>query len=132
MDTEHLASTIDLWPTLASLLGTQPPADLSGIDLTNDTAVKARSTIFGEQYNHDIASVDAPTRSLEYRWIIEGNWKLIDPDPRNVPDAIPELYDVYNDPSESQNLADGNPERVINLMKQLDEWWKPSGNVTEQ
>jgi hypothetical protein len=34
------------------------------------------------------------TRSLEHRWAIDGWWKLIAPDPRNRPNAKPELYDL--------------------------------------
>ncbi|MGB7324678.1 MAG: sulfatase [Rubripirellula sp.] len=128
MDTEHLASTIDLWPTIAKLLGTKHPDDLSGINLTNEATVANRSTVFGEQYNHDIASVDEPTRSLEHRWVIDGYWKLIAPDPRNLPDAKAELYDLEHDPNEKQDLAAKNPERVADLSKQLDQWWKPSND----
>ena len=125
MDTEHLASTIDLWPTLAGLLGTPHPDDLPGINLTDDAAVKKRSTVFGEQYNHDIASVDEPTRSLENRWVIDGHWKLIAPDPRNRAGAKPELYDLQHDPNEETSLANTDPKRVAELLDKLDTWWKP-------
>ena len=131
MDTEHLASTIDLWPTLAGLLGTSHPDDLQGINLTDDAAVKERSTIFGEQYNHDIASVDEPTRSLEHRWVIDGYWKLIVPDAHNLPNSMPELYDLQHDPREEKDLAKSDPERVERLNAKLNAWWQPQHQTPE-
>ena len=125
MDTEHLASTIDLWPTIASLVGTDCPKDLPGINLTNDDAVQKRSTVFGEQYNHDIADVDDPTRSLEHRWVIDGYWKLIAPDNRNLPDDNTELYDLRHDPNEENDLASSDGQRVESLLSKLNVWWKP-------
>jgi uncharacterized sulfatase len=125
MDREHLASNIDLWPTLASLLKIPAPKNLPGLDLTNSVAVARRTTIHGEQYTHNIADIDAPTRSLEHRWIIDGWMKLIVPDPRNRPNARPELYDLQSDPWEKTDLAAKQPERVRALSSKLDAWWTP-------
>lgn len=125
MDTEHLASTVDFWPTLAALLQTKTPADLPGINLTDGQAVEQRQRIFGEQYAHNIADVDRPTRSLENRWMIDGWWKIIAPDPRNRPDAKPELFDLKNDPWEKTDLSASQPDRVKSLSKELDQWWQP-------
>ncbi len=54
MDKEHLASSIDLWPTLAPLLKTKTPENLPGINLLDESALKNRKMIFGEQYTHNI------------------------------------------------------------------------------
>ena len=88
-------------------------------------AVAGRTAIFGEQYAHNIADVDQPTRSLENRWIIDGDWKLIVPDPRNRPNAQVELYHVATDPWEKQDQAATQAARVEALTRQLDAWWKP-------
>lgn len=125
MDTEHLASNVDLWPTLAALLKTQTPEGLPGINLADEQAAASRQRIFGEQYPHGITDVDHPTRGLEHRWVIDGWWKLISPDPRNRPDAEPELYDLKNDPWEKTDLSPTQPERVKSLSKVLDQWWLP-------
>jgi uncharacterized sulfatase len=124
MEKIHLASTIDLWPTLAALLKTGIPDGLPGIDLTNDTAVAKRSSVFGEQYAHNIADVKQPTLSLQHRWIIDGWWKLISPDSRTQPNSQLQLYDLKNDPWEKTNLAESNPAKVETLTGQLDRWWK--------
>jgi arylsulfatase A-like enzyme len=126
MDTEHLASTVDLWPTLAALLKTEAPRGLPGINLASARAVSRRSMVFGEQYAHNIADVDQPTRSLENRWAIGGWWKLIAPDPRNRPNAKPELYNLRNDPWEKNDLSATQPGKVKQLSKQLDKWWLPA------
>lgn len=126
MDTEHLATTLDLWPTLAALLGTETPAGLPGINLTDEQAIAQRQRIFGEQYNHDIADVDQPTRSLENRWAIDGWWKLILPDPRNRPGAEPELYDLKSDPLEKTDLSATQPDTVKRLSEKTNQSWTPA------
>lgn len=124
MEKVHLASSIDLWPTLAALLKTGAPDGLPGIDFTNAAAVANRSAVFGEQYAHNIADVKQPTLSLQNRWVIDGWWKLISPDSHTRPAALPELYDLKNDPWEKTNLAGSDPERVKALTAQLDKWWQ--------
>ncbi len=122
MDDTHLASNIDLWPTLARLLGTSVPAGLPGIDLTDPQALARRTAIHGAAYAHDIADVDQPARSLTYRWIIDGSHKLIVPHPRNRPERPRELFDLRTDPHELHDLAAAQPERVRTLLDQLDAW----------
>lgn len=125
VDQEHLASNLDLWPTLAALLRTPLPPGLPGVDLTDREAVARRAAIFGEQYTHNIADVDAPARSLEHRWVIDGWWKLIVPVTAAATDGKPELYNLHNDPWERVDLADKKARRVSQLRRQLDSWWVP-------
>jgi arylsulfatase A-like enzyme len=124
MDTEHLASNVDLWPTLAALLQTPAPKNLPGINLTDERAVAQRQHIFGEQYTHR-TDADHPTRSLRARWIIAGWWKLIVRHAANKPGGKTELYDLQNDPWEKNDLAGRESARVEQLRKQLNAWWKP-------
>lgn len=125
LDREHLAGNTDLWPTLAGLLGTPLPTDLPGVNLTDPASVVRRTALFGEQYAHNIADVDAPTRSLEHRWVIDGWFKLIVPNPPNRPHGKPELYDLQSDPTEKTDLAAQQPDRVAGMTRQLDAWWTP-------
>ena len=55
MDSENLASNLDIWPTAAALCETPLPEGLSGINLTNFAQVEDRKIIFGSSYTHDIA-----------------------------------------------------------------------------
>jgi uncharacterized sulfatase len=124
-DRDHLATNLDLWPTLAALLEIPAPTGLPGINLTDSAAVAKRDAIFGEHYAHDIADVDAPTSSLRNRWIIDGWWKLIVPDPRHLPARQAELYDLRQDPWERRDLASAEAGRLAELRRKLDAWWTP-------
>ncbi len=127
MDTEHLASSIDLWPTLAALLRTDTPDNLPGINLTDAQAVAARKRVFGEQYTHNIADVEQFTDSLEHRTIIDGWFKLI------VPTASvssgnatgPQLFNLQDDPWEEHDLAAAHPDKVQSMTATLNAWWQP-------
>lgn len=123
-DMEHLASNLDLWPTLAALLKTPTPRGLPGLNLTDTRAVTRRTRIFGEQYAHNIADVNDPTRSLEHRWLIDGWWKLVMPDQRNEPSQSPELYNLREDPWETNDLAGKESRRVRKLTKELAAQWQ--------
>lgn len=122
-DETHLASSIDLVPTVMALLSMEPDADLPGIDLSNDAALDSRKTLFGEILEHDIVSMDDPKTSLMYRWAIRDNLKLILPNPLRVADGSVELFDLATDPWEEKNLADTMPEKVAELTTEIDAWW---------
>src|SRR5262249_44697151 len=53
----------------------------------------------------------------------QGDWKLIWRTP--LPSAL-ELYDIAQDPSETTNLADKNPQKVAELQKRIEELAKES------
>ncbi|MDQ3621093.1 MAG: sulfatase [Verrucomicrobiota bacterium] len=120
---EALASSIDLCPTLLAAAGIQPAGTLPGINLLDDAAVSSRERIFGEIFTHDAVDLDHPASSLRFRWVVEGNWKLIVPAPRNEPDARVQLYDLVKDPEEKNDLAAREPERVAKLTETLNTWW---------
>ena len=122
MDDEHLASSIDLWPTLAALLGTPAPSGLPGINLTDDAAVRARTTIYGEQHPHNIADVDHPAAGVERLWIIDDGWKLIMPKP-GAGGTGPEIYHLRDDPWEKTELSASQPGKVKELSARLEQWW---------
>ncbi len=111
-------SSIDLAPTILRLCGAPVPANLPGVDLLDDQALAARSTVFGEIYDHNVADVDPPTKSLQYRWIIHGDRKLIVPADPNLP---AELYNVLQDPHEEHPIS--NPDLETKLRRELDAWW---------
>jgi uncharacterized sulfatase len=81
--------------------------------------------VYGEVFEHNAIDITKPAANLQYRWVIDGNWKLIVPHAANVKDGKPELFDLSKDPTEKQNLAAKHPEKVEALTKKLDAWWKP-------
>jgi uncharacterized sulfatase len=88
--------------------------------------------VFGEIYPGDASSLGHPERDIAYRWVREGEWKLIVPHRHgNEPPwggylSETALYNVSSDPAEMQNLASKQPERVQALQAKLDAWWKPT------
>jgi arylsulfatase A-like enzyme len=124
-DNPHLASSIDLAPTILEAAGLPGAAELPGVNLLDSAAVARRPAIHGEIFTHDSQSLENPAASLRWRWIIQGDTKLIVPHPANEPDAAPELYDLAADADESRNLAPARPDRVRALTDQLDAWWTP-------
>jgi len=125
-DSPHLASSIDLAPTVLRAAGVPAvPAAMTGLNLLDADAVAARTAIHGEVFTHDSRGIDAPAASLRWRWIIDGHSKLIVPHPANEPDAPVELYDLARDADEVRNLAETRPDEVRALTARLDAWWKP-------
>jgi uncharacterized sulfatase len=125
---EDAAISIDVAPTLLKAAGVNVPAEMPGVNLLDDgTAAKARPAIFGECFTHESVDLDEPASSLENRWVIVGNWKLIAPHAKHRPGAKPELYDLSQDPAETTDLAAKEPGQVDELMTRLDAWWTPKG-----
>lgn len=122
-DSPALASSIDLLPTILRSCKIDPPAGLPGIDLNDEAQLSRRSAIFGEIFTHNAVDLADPAASLRYRWTIDGDWKLILPDPKNEPQAKPELYNLADDPKEATNLADREPRRVSDLSRNIRAWW---------
>ena len=136
-DRKELCSSIDLLPTIMGAVEGSIPAGLPGLNLIpymEDQKEIPRDMIFGESNAHDVIDVDDPEKTLLYRWVIKGNWKLIltydgkvsryqSTHPRT--DKRPQLYDLSKDPSEEKNLAGDNPDLVAELVKELNGWYKP-------
>ncbi len=120
MNKQNLATNLDIWPTIAKLTGCSMPDNLSGIDLLDKKAVGARSVIYGEDWAHDMDKAQFPHGSLDGRFIIDGDWKLIAPTKGKA-----ELYNLAQDPWEKNNLAADQQDRVIMLLANLNNWWKP-------
>ncbi len=125
-DVEHVASSLDILPTLLKAIGGEVPPGVAGIDLLDPKQVANRTTLFGEIYDHDATFPTRPSETLQFRWIIDGEWKLIVPAPR-VADARMELFHITSDPHEERNLAEASAEegRVSALRARLDDWWNP-------
>ena len=134
---ETLVSSIDLAPTVLAACGVPPVKAMTGenlLDTFQDGGLK-RSRIFGEIFAHDIADIKDPSKSIVYRWCIEGDWKLILTEDGEVrrygwthprQQREPQLYQLRDDPHETQNLALDHPDLVRRLRQELDAWWKPN------
>ncbi len=134
-DRPELASTLDVFPTLLAATGLEVPGNLPGVNLLpllEDHVPVDRTFICGEGFSHDVADLNNHEVSLQYRWCIEGKWKLIltyecPPDRYSfvhaVNDSTPQLFDVESDPYEKQNVAADHPEEVKRLAQHLQDTW---------
>ena len=121
---EALASSLDLAPTLLTAAGGKPAAEMAGIDLLDDKAREERRSLRGECFTHDIVDLERPAASLRWRWIVDGDWKLIVPAGQHDATGEVELYDLENDPREERDLAGEEPAIVTRLQRRLDAWWE--------
>jgi arylsulfatase A-like enzyme len=128
-DEEHLASIIDVVPTLLRAAGVPVPTALRGLDLANRAAVGARRTIHVEAFTHDILDLDDPRKSVTAQVVIDGWHKLILPGttrPRRAHAAaptVPALFDLRSDPLETRDLAEQQPEVVARLRAMQEAFW---------
>lgn len=119
-----LISTVDLAPTILTACGAKVPKELPGLNLLDVAAGKGplpRDAVFGDIYLHTAVDINKPALNLTHRWVRQGDWKLIVTEEKK---NQPELYNLRQDPFETKNLAATNEDKVKQLTKRLDEWWK--------
>lgn len=136
-DETTLVSSIDLAPTILAAAGLQAPGVMPGLNVLDAKRLAARHSLFGAAFVHTANDITRPAANLKYRWVIDGNWKLILPYAPNQKLALwegrpetgwgeaAELYDLAADPGEARNLAAGQAARVRTLTSELDRWWTP-------
>ncbi|MFZ4764860.1 MAG: sulfatase [Roseimicrobium sp.] len=122
---DDLAMSIDIAPTVLRAAGAVPSAEMTGLDLLDAAAVSKRKSIYGEVFTHNSVDLHVPAASLRWRWMIDGDYKLIVPHAANEPDAKVELYRIASDVHEQKNLAAEQPDTVSILTEKLNAWWKP-------
>ena len=86
--------------------------------------------IFGEIYPGDATVLDDASKEIVYRWIWQGDYKLMAPNSSiswNDYLHTVHLYDLETHPSETVNLTEEPKYRMIRhkLREQLDAWWRP-------
>ncbi|HVM08574.1 MAG TPA: arylsulfatase [Acidimicrobiales bacterium] len=117
----QFAYVSDIAPTIYELLGVQAPGVFRGVE---------QKPVTGHSFVEILRSPDAPAaNALQYfemagsRALVSGNWKAVC---RHVAGADFdteqwELYDLVADPSECNDLAARDPERLRELV---DLWWQ--------
>ncbi len=111
--------SIDLIPTILEACGLTPTEAMQGLSLLQGPPT-TRNHIFGEVFAHDAVDINVPASSLEYRWCIEGDWKLLVPAKAG---QAPELYKITADPHEMNNLAGEQPQRTAAMTRAINRWW---------
>lgn len=119
-NTRSLASSLDIVPTVLSLLNIERPEGLDGIDVLDKVALEKREALYGEIYAHDFSTVD---NSLFYQMAITNPYKIIVPNKANKPNESVQLYDLAKDPFEQTDLAAEKPEIVEQLKNKIEASW---------
>lgn len=130
-------NAVDLFPSFAALAGVTPPpaaarhftpAGYGGEDLSavfsSDQDIRRTKPMFWE-WREEV--VNHPWNRSPMLAIRDGDWKLLlNPDRSRV-----ELYDVVNNPGESDNLAREHPDTTERLAKMALDWQAtlPRGRV---
>ncbi len=105
---------IDLMPTIAELAGAKYPKTFNGHVLISPEGESLVQILSGEERLSD--------RPLYFEHmgncgLIEGQWKLV-----RFRDKDWELYNLKEDRSETNNLAEAFPDRVQSLQHQFEKW----------
>jgi arylsulfatase A-like enzyme len=112
--TDHVSAFQDVLPTLAELAGFDPPADVDGISMLPTLLGKP-----GEQKQHEYLYWEF-TEQGGRRALRQGPWKIVQLKVSTPTPAAPELYNLADDLSETQDVAARHPEVVKRLMKLMD------------
>ena len=116
-------SSLDLYPTICRACGVEPPAGLPGANLLDAEALKRHGPVFGSVGHHNAVEIAKPGRNTRWRFVVDGDWKLIAPNPPEP--GEPMLFNLAADPGERNDLAAQDKDRVAALRKKLDAWWTP-------
>ena len=130
----QLVSSIDIAPTILELAGLEKTERMDGKNLIDVAQGRTapHQALFGESYAHDIADLNDHTKTLLYRYVIKGDWKLLLSYEGVVNrykwshperDSGPQLYNLRVDPAETDNRAAANPEIVKQLTELLYNHW---------
>jgi uncharacterized sulfatase len=95
---------------------------MQGLNLLDEAALKGRNTIYGECFTHNAVDLNNPAANLRWRWVVQGDWKLIVPGV-NEPKGKVELFQVASDPLEEKDLSAAEPGRIQELTRLLDAWY---------
>ena len=108
-ETDQLATTMDIWPTLAELSGAraQPDRPLDGISLV--PVLQGSSVERGPVY----------WSFMDGLAMRDGDWKLVTGEDG---DEQPKLFNLAADLGEETNLAEQEPERTSLMLSQAREW----------
>jgi arylsulfatase len=120
VDINGIVGHIDLYKTFTELAGAKLPSKMQQIDgkslipLLENAKAPWDDRLFyihcgrwktGEQNQAKFSSMAVRTQK----------WSFVNNN---------QLYDIENDPSETQNLINQHPEIVANYQKQYDKWWE--------
>ncbi len=135
IDDRSLLSAVDLLPTFCEIAGVELPPSYSPDGVSQVAALKGQEAplrakpLFWKFPSKWPASSRAPFHWASYA-VMHQNWKLL----ASHDSGYIELYDIAQDPLETEDLKQARPEVVRQLIAELDAWKEslpnePTGNV---
>ena len=106
---DHISAFWDVLPTFAEITGVTPPGGIDGISFL--PALTGRDD---RQRQHDYLYWEFHERGGRMA-LRKENWKLVQYDVNHSPMPPAELYNLADDLSETNNLAQSHPEKVEEL-----------------
>jgi arylsulfatase len=105
---------VDLMPTLLELADTEYPVEFNGNKIKPKEGESLVQTITNQ--------VILPERTLYFEHlgrcgVIEGDWKIV-----RYRDMPWELYNLFNDRSETENLAEKYPDKCQDMITKYETW----------
>jgi arylsulfatase A-like enzyme len=129
-DISTLTAHIDLLPTLAELCQLKQRGDR--IDGTSWRPLLYES---GSQWQSRTVVIDSQRQDYLRKWketaVMTQQWRLVSPT-ADGDEALIELYDIVQDPGETNDIAAQHPEVVKSLKAQYDVWWKHASALADQ
>ncbi len=103
----------DMMPTFADIAETAAPENIDGISFL--PALIGAEAAERKQELHEFLYWDYGSGSNLRQAARMGKWKAV----RNTPDEDIELYDLYNDPQETSNIAENHPDIIKEISSIL-------------
>jgi arylsulfatase A-like enzyme len=119
--TNHISAFWDISPTVREIAGAEPQADTDGISMV--------PTLLGEgqQKQHKYLYWEFFELGGK-RAIRQDHWKLIQYNTNTSLAPVTKLFNLEKDISEEHNLIEQYPEKVIELIKLMDQAHAPAEN----
>ncbi|MEQ6120932.1 sulfatase-like hydrolase/transferase [Reichenbachiella sp. MALMAid0571] len=114
-ESNQTTMTMDLLPTMMSLVGGKTNTDWDGIDISGvllENATLPERDLFWRHYSNDGSKQSVAIRS--------GDWKLLQLNQENEP----QLYNLKEDLSETKDLSGVKPQLKQELWAKLNNWQK--------
>ena len=136
---QDLAHAIDLFPTIAAATRLEIEGNLSGINLLDKQARAGRKRVFGVCHSVYNMTPGNPDGTLQYLWVVEGEWKLLIRfrgldttryrQLHTWDEAPVRLYNLKNDPHEKNEVSSVHPAIVSRLTKAIHSWHPASSAI---
>jgi arylsulfatase A-like enzyme len=112
-DIDQLSANIDVLPTLIDLCGFEPP------DHIRFDGTSLKPLLYAEKFDERVIVTDSQRIEYPIKWrksaTMTNRWRLIN--------GV-ELYDIFNDVEQRNNIAESHSDVVQELRKHYEAWWE--------